>query len=179
MTTYQCIDDLRKFGFDPLTGEACGLAMRCLVDLNEEAIEIWKAFTRSDPRNDGWNNGKASPMIPYSMFQDLWTFAHVMRGTRYVFLGDWVHSKEWTETKYDLNDGPVVHKHPVETWKPCVWAIDDEEQMEQIRLNVEAGSFYIRRFYRKSNHPEQESTTNTQCQEGSNNVYQDFFIRTI
>ena len=35
MKSYHCPNDLEKFGFQCLTGEACGLSMRLLYDVNE------------------------------------------------------------------------------------------------------------------------------------------------
>jgi hypothetical protein len=158
MKSYQSGDDLRELGINLLTGEACGLGMRVLCDLDEDGIKLWEAFTRSKADTEGWNDGKASVMIPHSMFQDLWIFGQVMNGTKVVFLGGHVHSNQWTETEYTVGyngDEPIIEKskHPVKDWKPTAFAIDDEERMQTIRDSIKAGFFFVSRFYKKSDHP--------------------------
>lgn len=59
MKTVACWDDLRPFGFEPLTGEACGLMWRILFDVTERGRKIiGKCFgvpniTLAEP----WNRG--------------------------------------------------------------------------------------------------------------------------
>jgi hypothetical protein len=38
--TITCWNDLREFGIDPLTGEACGLGYRILFDLDERGVLV-------------------------------------------------------------------------------------------------------------------------------------------
>jgi hypothetical protein len=167
MKSYQSGDDLRELGINLLTGEACGLAMRILCDLNEDGIKLWETFTRSKADTEGWNDGKASVMIPNSMFRDLWIFGQVMKGTRYVFIGGYVFGKDWTETHYDLEnwvDNPrsggsyddgkgITYRHPVDTWKPSAMATNDDESWAHVQKAIEEGYFYINRVYAKSSHP--------------------------
>ena len=158
MHSYQCPDDLKQVGVRILTGEACGLSMRILCDLDEDGIKLWETFTRSKAIVDGWNDGKASVMIPPSMFQELWIFGHVMKGTKYVFLGGHVWINEWEEesftmAKEDGSEEVVTYRHPKKGWIPTAYATDSEEEMEKVREHIKNGYFYIARPFTKSNHP--------------------------
>ena len=76
-------DDLRDFGIEPLTGEACGLAMRLLCDVTERGKAIIESFFGSrvaiEP-DSNWNNGSkddphvGSVMLPRSIAEDLFAF---------------------------------------------------------------------------------------------------------
>ena len=62
----------RKFGFNILTGEACNIGMRVLIDLTGDGKRVWDMFTNSEATSPPWNqNGKASIMIPRSWLKDL------------------------------------------------------------------------------------------------------------
>lgn len=171
MRSYRSGDDLKELGIRLLTGEACGLAMRVLCDLNEDGIKLWETFTRTKvvPESN-WNSSdgdSASVMIPHGMFQDLWIFGHVMRGTKYVILGGYVFGDDWEETHYDLenwetsprsggsyDDGKgITYRHPVKTWRPTAMATNDDESWAHVLEAVDRGYFYISRVYAKSTQP--------------------------
>ena len=84
-------DDLREFGIEPLTGEACGLAMRLLCDVTARGKAIIENFLGSRvaiERDSNWNGGSrddphvGSVMLPRSIFDDLAAFVlcHTLRG---------------------------------------------------------------------------------------------------
>jgi hypothetical protein len=173
MKCFRCGDDLKDVGIDLLTGEACGLAMRVLCNLNEEGVKLWETFTRStcDTKN-AWNDGHASVMIPHSMFRDLWIFGQVMKGVRYVFIGGYVFGKEWVTKEYTVGygqwytsdrsggsmcdpDEPIKEttRVPGENWQPEAWAVETDEDMQKLREAMASGYFYIRRTFTKSTHP--------------------------
>ena len=153
MEFYNCPNDLKSLGIRVLTSEACGLAMRVLCDLDEDGIELWEKFTRSKVVSEPWNEGKGSIMIPNSMFQDLWIFGQVLKGRRYVFLGDHVWMDQWKKETYRIGDSEETVMSPNETWKPRACAVDSEEEMARIREAIASNGFYIRRFFTKSKHP--------------------------
>lgn len=86
MEHFDCWNDLEKLGIHYLTGEACGLNLRALCDLTETGKATVEAFFRCQLPNDGWNNGKASVMLPRSIFSDLAAFAHVHQTGNPVFV---------------------------------------------------------------------------------------------
>lgn len=74
--------DMEKYGFNLLTGEACGLSYRGLTDLTEQGLEIVQrtigAVELKAPTN--YNSGAvASLLLPYSMLEPLAVFALFMR----------------------------------------------------------------------------------------------------
>jgi len=81
-----CWDDLRAYGIDLLTGEACGLAMRFLCDVTVQGRTLIEGFLSVKLVDDSnWNNGRhevnvASVMLPRSIFSDL--AAYVLVATR-------------------------------------------------------------------------------------------------
>ena len=68
-------NDLREFGIDALTGEACGLSMRILCDINKRGINTINDFfggNMSFTAGSNWNrDGVASILLPYSILPDL------------------------------------------------------------------------------------------------------------
>lgn len=71
-------DDMRKYGFDLLTGEACALVYRGLFDLTPEALEIVErtigAVEIQAP--SAWNSkGTYSLLMPYILLEPLAVFA--------------------------------------------------------------------------------------------------------
>jgi hypothetical protein len=171
MKSYNSGDDLRDLGIDLLTGEACGVSMRVLCDLDDNGIELWESFTRSRVIPDSnWNSrGKASVMIPYSMFEDLWIFGQIRNGM-HVFKGGYVMDKQWTESHYDIADWEIsprsggsvwnedhveTYRHPVKDWRPTAIAIDpfDIDSWTSIMRAIEAGIYHIARTYTLSNQP--------------------------
>jgi hypothetical protein len=154
--TYSAPRDLEAVGIRVLTGEACGLAMRILCDLDDSGLALWQEFTRTTPMTDSWNSGPGSIMIPSSLFQDLWIFAMVRKAMQsstpsWVFLGGYCFGKDWTETHYESID--VTHRHPVKTWTPDAWAVFGEEDVANVRGHVERGSFYVARSFTASKQP--------------------------
>lgn len=71
------IQDLREFGINYLTGEACALSMRGLYDLDDQGIEIvCEALSISrEGLAGGWNSGGASIMLSADMVPTLGVFA--------------------------------------------------------------------------------------------------------
>ncbi len=80
--------DLKKYGINPLTGEACALSMRTLCDLSEKGADLMCNFLGLQYRNpattvfaQNWNSmvgedpAVASTMLPRGLFPDLCKFA--------------------------------------------------------------------------------------------------------
>ena len=74
----QSWDELRPFGIDLLTGEACGLAMRLLCDVTAAGRKLIEGFLSCNLRDDSnWNGGSkddphvASVMLTRAVFNDL------------------------------------------------------------------------------------------------------------
>jgi hypothetical protein len=58
MRRITCFDDLRPFGIEPLTGEACGLMYRILCDVTADGLCILdKCFGVRITPADAWNRG--------------------------------------------------------------------------------------------------------------------------
>lgn len=154
MKTFRCANDLREYGFKCLTGEACGLNMRCLTDLNEQAAEIWEAFTRTKPVRDGWNDGKYSIMLPYSLMRDLYVFCAVYANKAVaVFAGGYIGKDNWQTLTF--HDGESIEA-PTDDWvrkNQDVWICEDQKDMDRINELVKSRVFYINRHYKRSNHP--------------------------
>lgn len=83
LRTLKCWDDLRPYGIDLLTGEACAYSMRLLCDVNEEGKKLLEEFfggciTIADGSN--WNSGTkyggsvGSVMLTRSIFAELAAF---------------------------------------------------------------------------------------------------------
>src|SRR4051812_18710279 len=67
---------LREFGFNALTGEACNLGLRMLVDLTPSArntlCELWGLEFDNTGFREAWNAGsKFSALIPHSTRPDI------------------------------------------------------------------------------------------------------------
>lgn len=156
MEQYTGLNSLKQFGFNYLTGEACGIGMRILFDLNERAIDIWESFTRTTVTSHAWNDGKASIMLPHSIGQDLWIFAHILKGTKYVFFGHWVGKNDLVEESFtDSNGNKVSYKVPTPAFnaRMMAFASDDEERMSRIKEHIADETFYVKRWYKKSDAP--------------------------
>lgn len=160
---YDGADSLRKFGINFLTGEACGLAIRGLFDLTKNGVDILKSFFGAVEFKENWNSGDkynphiASALIPYSCLEDLYIFAALRYGMKYVFRGDYCFGNEWTEDSIEnyptlIEGGKILHpptkyRHPVKTWKSRVWAFNDDELYTRFTDLEGRGSFYISRTY--------------------------------
>ena len=74
------IRDLKEYGFDLLTGEACGISMRLLIDVSPEAVKILEEFlsVQFTEENNSWNHGGQdgwkSIMLSRNMIDDLLVF---------------------------------------------------------------------------------------------------------
>jgi hypothetical protein len=84
MQQYDSWTDLERRGIGYLTGEACGLSMRLLCDVNERGRKTVETFLRCKLVDDSnWNTtvdgepAVASVMLPCSIFVELAAFAHV------------------------------------------------------------------------------------------------------
>jgi hypothetical protein len=94
MKTIACWQDLRPYGFDILTGEACGLMYRVLFDVTKDGRRIIeKCFGMPEPRlAEPWNRGSAddphvgSIMLSREMLLPLSVFALLESGCAKVLL---------------------------------------------------------------------------------------------
>ncbi|MDP2607246.1 MAG: hypothetical protein Q8S00_32315 [Deltaproteobacteria bacterium] len=62
LRSIRCWDDLKPFGINCLTGEACGYAMRLLCDVTERGAEIVERYlggTVQIKRGSNWNGGSS------------------------------------------------------------------------------------------------------------------------
>ncbi len=91
MRTINCWDDLRGFGIECLTGEACGLSMRLLCDVTAEGARLIERFfgdTITIKPGSNWNGGPASDphvgsvMLPRAILGDLAAFILIATGGR-------------------------------------------------------------------------------------------------
>jgi hypothetical protein len=105
MTKKEVIDswrDLERFGFIGITGEACGIGIRYLVDLTEEAVEYLRRFF-STPidigspvnRSDGQ---VSSAMLPWDMWRPLAIYLLLDEGHDYVI--DVIWRSEYAHANY-------------------------------------------------------------------------------
>jgi len=85
MKTLRDFRDLREYGIDCLTGEACNISTRILCDLSEMGCKRIREFfgLPYDAKLAGsWNSGMGNPtgesvgsvMLPYGCFQELAAF---------------------------------------------------------------------------------------------------------
>jgi hypothetical protein len=109
-------NDLKNFGIDCLTGEACGLSMRLLCDLTERGQRIVeKLFDVKIQPPEAWNNGDpphvGCVMLPLEMFMPLAIFSLLEVGCKEVFRdGDVLFGIEQDDTEEYL---ALFHKgHP-------------------------------------------------------------------
>ncbi len=85
MKTICCWNDLREFGIDILTGEACAYGMRVLCDVSARGAQTVRelfGLPHNTPLADNWNGGRGnangpsvgSVMLPYDCFKQLAVF---------------------------------------------------------------------------------------------------------
>lgn len=91
MITIRNWRDMDKYGFNLLTGEACGLGYRGLFDLTAPALEIVKrvigAVELTTPSDYNGHGAVGSLLLPYAMFEPLAVFALFMReNAQYVVI---------------------------------------------------------------------------------------------
>jgi hypothetical protein len=98
-----CWDDLRPFGIDALTGEACGLSMRLLCDVTAAGRDLIERFfggTITIAPGSNWNGGSkddphvGSVLLPRDIFESLAAFALVVTGTTPVAIMKDGHARE-------------------------------------------------------------------------------------
>ena len=82
MKTVSCLNDLREFGIDCLTGEACSLSHRILCDVTASGKKLLeKVFDVQLTLPENWNAGSSddphigSIMLSHRMVQDIGIFA--------------------------------------------------------------------------------------------------------
>lgn len=109
-------NDLRNFGIDCLTGEACGLSLRLLCDLTDQGQRIVeKALDVKIQPPEAWNHGDPPHvgciMLPLEMLTPLTIFALLEGGCKEVFCeGDTLFGIEQDDTEEYL---ALLHKgHP-------------------------------------------------------------------
>ena len=82
-------EDMKKFGIQILTGEACGIGMRILCDLNEDGKKVMEDFLGGRvafDKDGSWNNtvnGKpavASVMLTVDLLTELAAFCLLSNG---------------------------------------------------------------------------------------------------
>ena len=89
MKTFTNWDDLREYGINPLTGEACGYSLRILCDLSDTGVTLMAGFFGLNDKSfkPSWNTkvseekSTASIMLPYSIFQQLVTYIAFLKDT--------------------------------------------------------------------------------------------------
>jgi hypothetical protein len=84
-------NDLRRYGINPLTGEACPFGLRVLCDLNELGRRIVLDLLGTDyiTLNRNWNSGSEfSIMIPRSLFTDLYVWCLISEGIDDIIVSD-------------------------------------------------------------------------------------------
>lgn len=93
MKTITSLRNLEKYGFKPLTGEACNLSMRILTDMTDQACGIFCECYGLRTANyrltfeGNWNSGSgeiASVMLPPDAWQSLGVFALLGAGCHTV-----------------------------------------------------------------------------------------------
>ena len=98
MKTLTCWNDLREFGIDGLTGEACTYSLRLLCDVNHRGAEILCELFGLPPGTklaENWNSGSGnkspsigSVMLPYSLFIDVAAFCLFVDGATTVLVDE-------------------------------------------------------------------------------------------
>ena len=94
MKTITCLNDLREFGIDALTGEACGLGYRVLCDIDKQGKRILeRCFGLKDlGAQPSWNSGSkerphvGSVLLFYEMLAPVSVFALLDMGCIEVWL---------------------------------------------------------------------------------------------
>lgn len=85
-------DDLRRYGINPLTGEACPYGQRILTDLNDQGKHIvcdLLGIPRLATFSDNWNSGSiTSFMLPRSLFELLYVWCLISDGSDEIVVSD-------------------------------------------------------------------------------------------
>lgn len=115
MKTIARWSDLESYGINPLTAEACSLAMRILCDLTAGGQAIVERCLGAEIRSNNWNSGSkddpnvASVMLVPEMLQPLAVFALLESGCREV----------WVAERAAFGVEPDDTEEQVETMKRC------------------------------------------------------------
>ena len=118
MKTVAKWDQLREFGVDPLTGEACALGYRLLCDLTERGKRIVERCLSVEIQSENWNHGSdaephvAAIMLTQEMIVPLGVFALLDAGCREV----WVTAQAAIGIEVSDTDADVERMRQV--WKP-------------------------------------------------------------
>lgn len=90
MKMISCWNDLRPYGIDLLTGEACGMMYRYLCDVTEHGKKaIEKLFDVELKLPENWNRGAiGSIMLPPDMLVPIGIFALLEAGCKEVWVND-------------------------------------------------------------------------------------------
>ncbi len=92
MKYVRCFTDLRAFGLDCLTGEACGLNYRVLFDLTAKGKKIVEKCLDVKIESEPWNRGSkddphvASIMLSHEMIVPIGIFALLESGCSEVWM---------------------------------------------------------------------------------------------
>ena len=81
MKTIRNWSDLRPYGIDCLTGEACGISARALCDLTEDGQKLVREFLGlpyNAPFAPAWNSAAGSCFLPWDILPGL--SAHAATG---------------------------------------------------------------------------------------------------
>jgi hypothetical protein len=84
-------NELRRYGINPLTGEACPFGLRVLTDLTERGRRIVLDMLGTDfiTLNRNWNSGSEfSVMIPRSLFQDVYVWCLISEGIDEIIVSE-------------------------------------------------------------------------------------------
>lgn len=155
MEKYESSQQLKEFGIIPLTGEACGLAMRVLCDVTQEGKTLLRDFFRMDVVAEAWNNGVGSVMLPYGCLKELWAYAQVRNNKLWVFAGNYINPLHLESHYFETCAGEkVTYDIPKAGWgTSTIFVCETERDREFIEGLVEKRQFYIERTYTKSPHP--------------------------
>jgi len=155
MKTIRCWQDLEQFGIDPLTGEACGYAMRLLCDVTAQGKRLIESFLGGCVEireGSNWNNGSkddphvGSVLLSRGMLAELGAFC-LLQTTRDSMI---VALENGDIAEYTAEDIAYMR----ELWSD----VDDTDQrFEEL---FERWSFVkIRRYYRRPNVQTRERNT--------------------
>ena len=117
MKTIQCWSDLRPFGLDCLTGEACGLMYRILFDLTAQGKTIVEKCLDVKIASEPWNCGspddphKASIMLSPEMMVPIGIFALLESGCTEVWMLDGaLFGIEASDTEMEIDIWRTFHE---------------------------------------------------------------------
>lgn len=130
MKSVDCWNDLRQFGIDMLTGEACAFGMRLLCDVSEKGAKTIREFfglPYNAPLGENWNSGRnsvegehvGSVMIPYELRSQLAVFCLLCDGAAAVSVSKSGHvvgyypeddAAQWAQHIEFMNEAQVMDR---------------------------------------------------------------------